>query len=118
MGKCQGCKKCQSEAVPENVVKAALAEIKSLLLVEGPAADYASSQEVYEQLLVAKKRGFFVSEEHVADPDMGRTFYAVADDEEAYQEFIKDIDRQHLPGGLTPGLSPAEALRAEEDDRG
>lgn len=60
------------------------------------AFDYSSSQSMYEYL---KKHltSAYVSDIHVYDEDLSKTFYVVAKDQEAYDKYEENITHQHHP---------------------
>lgn len=115
MSTCKGCDDCKMAEVSENdfewgkeeelmtnpgtvtkeEIGQVLAEIQSLSQEED-AFDYASSQAVYEYLK-EHLDSFFVSDEHVYDEDLGRTFYVVAKDKESYEKYEEFIEHQHHP---------------------
>lgn len=96
MKDCEDCKPetCGTD-VPVSELGISLKEIADLFDGEEKAFDFASDQDVYEEL---KKRDndFFVSDEHVRDSGSGYTYYVVALNKEAHDEFTKNIERQHI----------------------
>lgn len=94
----KNCGNCSPETnvtkAPKSELEISLQEIATLIAEDEEAFDFASSHKVYEQL--RKGSGdFFVSEEHAQDEVSGNTFYVVATNQAAHDEFTKGVERQH-----------------------
>lgn len=114
MEDCENCSRVRScSTVEEMELKFVLREIERLF-EEHSVFDYASTEGMYHYLkkhhstnathimdiskscVASLEFGWFVSEEHVNDEDSGYTYYVIAKDKEAYDEYEKDIEHQHI----------------------
>ena len=87
------CPSKKAKQGPQDFIQATITEIQSAFKKEGPAINHCSDHDTYLYLL--QNAPFYVSGVHCKDGKI--TWWAAAEDKEAYDKWEESIEHQHHP---------------------